>query len=162
MSTLKHLSFWSTVLVVGVLAGPLFNTNQATLASLRSEMRAAEDALGSDRAGRIVRRAEAVHALIFQQTGVQGVVDRVLTNSESRPAERGVHEVSGLVSAAVSSFWGGLSSSLHRMAWRVALLLEWNWLVLPFLMLAVVDGLCARGKKLTEGGHQTTGAFALG
>jgi hypothetical protein len=48
------------------------------------------------------------------------------------------------------------------MAWRVALLLDWNWLVLPFLMLAVVDGLCARGKKLTEGGHQTTGAFALG
>ena len=162
MSTLKHLGFWSTVLVVGALAGPLFNTNQATQASLRSEKRAAEDALGSERAGRIVRRAEAVHAVIFQQSGAQGAVDRVVSGSQARPSEIGVHEASGVVSATLSSFWNGLSASMRRMAWRVALVLDWSWLVVPFLMLAVIDGLCARSKKLAEGGHQTTGAFALG
>lgn len=157
------MGFWIILALIGIFVVPFLVSAENLLTSLKREQDAIAGVFGTSVSSRINLSANAVHALVFQSTGIQaGMTSMQHDQADLALANKVGSAVAVYFAREADSRLKALSVQMYSVVLRIVVLLAWLVLLLPFLAAVVYDGFQMRHVKFASMGHQNPTAFSLG
>lgn len=164
MTAGSHLKFWIIGILIIILVSPIMATKKEISERVQVELRSVEQAFGQKRTLALMVATDSAYKEMFVATGLVGQLNKAKT-SEPKKVDSltgSADRVVAIVGEWTNNYVEAFAANTYSVMLRLAIIGEWLWLLLPFLVACVIDGVVRRKIKQSAFGFFSPQYFSYG